>query len=515
MNTCKRREFIRALAAGAVAIGASRWGSAAEKSGGGPRPNILYIFTDDQSIRSVGCYDEAHKWVRTPNIDRLASDGVRFAYCYTGAWCMPARATALTGKLPHGIESLRMTGKYPGSTYDPKACPFWPATFRNAGYYTGIIGKWHTGSDTGHGRDWDYSAVWDHTRPRIYGGYYRNQKISFNGAKPEAVGGYSTDNYTQYAVNFINQRAAEKSKPWYLWLCYDAVHSPYNSAKRHAGDYKDAPQVAVPKDIYPPRPTKPGYMKNYGVWKRNAKGRPAKGPATLDVAVRRYNRAVRALDEGVGKVIASLKTTGQLDNTLVVFTSDQGFAWGQHGFAWKYAPYDANLRSPLIVRLPGRVARGKLCRHPVGGHDLIPTFFSIAGIDLPWKMHGRDISGLLKNPDMKWDHPVLLENTKYYYGKDTERTDRPGWGGVPWWIFLRQGRYKYIRTLVEGEIEELYDLQADPEELTNLAIDPKYKAVLVDYRARLIAELRRTGAKMADKLPKVGVTDAVASCQPF
>ncbi|MBL7221953.1 MAG: sulfatase-like hydrolase/transferase, partial [Phycisphaerae bacterium] len=197
MNTCKRREFIRTVAVGAVAIGASRWILAAEKNGGGSRPNILYIFTDDQSIRSVGCYDEAHKWVRTPNIDRLAADGVRFAYCYTGAWCMPARATALTGKLPHGIESMRMTGKYPGSTYDPQKCPFWPATFRKGGYYTGMIGKWHTGSDTGHGRDWDYSAVWDHTQPRIYGGYYKNQKISFNGARPEAVGGYSTDNYTK------------------------------------------------------------------------------------------------------------------------------------------------------------------------------------------------------------------------------------------------------------------------------------------------------------------------------
>jgi len=205
----------------------------------------------------------------------------------------------------------------------------------------------------------------------------------------------------------------------------------------------------------------------------------------------------------VGKVIAALKAAGQLDNTLVVFTSDQGYAWGQHGFAWKYAPYDANLRAPLIVRMPGRVARGKVCGHAVGGHDLIPTFFSIAGIDLPWKMHGRDISSLLKNPEMKWDHPVLMENTKWCYGKDTERQKRPDYEGVPWWIFLRQGRYKYIRTLVEGEIEELYDLQTDPAELTNLAIDPRRQAVLVDYRRRLIAELERTDAGMVDKLPGV------------
>ncbi len=301
------------------------------------------------------------------------------------------------------------------------------------------------------------------------------------------------------------KRAAEPEKPWYLWLCYDAVHSPYKSAGRHGDDYKDAPEVTVPKDVYPPRPTKPGYMKNYGVWKRNAAGRPAKGRMSLDQAVRQYNRAVRALDEGVGKVLDALKVAGQLDNTLVVFTSDQGFAWGQHGFAWKYAPYDANLRAPLIVRMSGSVAAGKVCRHAVGGQDLIPTFFSIAGIEPPWKMHGRDISGLLKNPDTEWDHPVLIENTKYYYGKDTDREDRPGWSGVPWWVFIRQGKYKYIRTLVKGEIEELYDLQADPEELTNLAIDPKYQSMLADYRKRLVAELKRTDAAMADSLPKVGL----------
>jgi len=502
MKVCKRREFIKTLAAGVVGVAASS-SFAADRKPKTARPNILYIFTDDQSIRSVGCYPEAHKWVRTPNIDRLAKDGVRFKYCYTGAWCMPARATALTGKLPHGIESMRMKGKYPGSTYDPKQCPFWPATFRKNGYHTGMIGKWHTGADTGHGRDWDYSAVWDHTQPKIYGGYYKGQKISFNGARPKAVGGYSTDNYTKYAVDFIKRRAAEPHKPWYLWLCYDAVHGPYNSAKRHSDDYKDAAEVPIPKDIYPPRPTKPDYMKNYGVWKRNSAGRPVMRGKSIDRIVRQYNRAVRALDEGVGKVVDALKTAGQLDNTLIVFTSDQGFAWGQHGFAWKYAPYDANLRSPLIVRMPGKVASGKVCDHAVGGQDLIPTFFAIAGIEIPWKMHGRDISSLLKNPDAGWSHPVLLENTKYYYGKDTDRKDRPGWSGVPWWVFIRQGKYKYIRTLVSGRNEELYDLHADPEELTNLAIDPKYRTLLADYRNRLIAELKRTDAAMVDNLPLV------------
>ncbi len=489
-----RRDFIRTVTgAAAVAARPLRAAPAAR------RPNILYIFTDDQSTRCVGCYDEAHDWVRTPHIDQLAAEGVRFTTCYSGAWCMPSRATALTGKLQHGIASMRMTGRYPGSTYDPDRCPFWPSVFRRHGYYTGMIGKWHTGADTGHGRDWDYSAVWDHTQPKIYGGYYRNQKISFNGADPVAVGGYSTDNYTRYAAQFITERAQHRDTPWYLWLCYDAVHSPYRAARRHKDDYRDTPPVSVPEDIFPPRPTKPRYMKDYGVWKKDKHG----NPAGLDAAVRRYNRAVRALDEGVGAVIAALRETGQLDNTLVVFTSDQGFAWGQHGFKWKYAPYDANLLAPLIVRRPGKRSAGTICRRPVGGQDLVPTFFAQAGIELPWEMHGRDITPLLEDPGRAWDHPVLMENTKYYYGSDTERADRPGWNGVPWWVFLRSGRHKYIRTLVANEIEELYDLENDPAELVNLALDARHRPLLVALRRRLIAELKRTGAGMADTLPAI------------
>ena len=505
--TIHRRRFLKAAGAGlAGALAPRSVLAAAPQRKAARRPNILYIFTDDQSLRSVGCYPEAHPWVRTPNIDALAADGLRFQTCYTGTWCMPSRATALTGKLPHGIETMRMTGSYPGGTYDPKRCPFWPSTFRKAGYFTGFIGKWHTGSDHGHGRDWDYSAVWDHTRPKLYGGYYRGQKISFNGGPPQAVKGYSTDNYTGYAAGFIEGRAKEKDRPWYLWLCYDAVHSPYTAAPRHTGDYKDTAAVPVPKDIYPPRPTKPTYMHKYGKWKPNAQGRPVSGKRTLTQHVRQYNRAVRALDEGIGKVVAALKRTGQLDNTMIVFTSDQGFAWGQHGFMWKYAPYDACLRAPLIVRWPGKVAAGKVCRRPVGGQDLIPTFFAAAGIKLPWKMHGRDLTPLLKNPDAPWDHPVLMENTKWYYGKDTERANLPGWGGVPCWVFLRQGRYKYIRTLVADEIEELYDLEADPEELVNLAVKAEHRDLLADFRRRTVDELKRTGAGMVKNLPKVRVS---------
>ncbi|MEM7012013.1 MAG: sulfatase-like hydrolase/transferase, partial [Verrucomicrobiota bacterium] len=123
------------------------------------RPNILFIFTDDQSHRTVSCYPEAWDFVHTPNIDALAEKGVRFSQAYTGTWCMASRATLLTGHHQTSIESMRMEGPYPGCVYDPEACPFWPRVFREKGYQTAHIGKWHTGTDTGFGRDWDYQIV--------------------------------------------------------------------------------------------------------------------------------------------------------------------------------------------------------------------------------------------------------------------------------------------------------------------------------------------------------------------
>jgi arylsulfatase A-like enzyme len=229
---------------------------------------------------------------------------------------------------------------------------------------------------------------------------------------------------------------------------------------------------------------------------------------TLTDWVRQYNQCVLAIDEGVGRVMKALDETGQRENTLVVFTSDQGFAWGQHGFRHKLAPYDATIRSPLIVSRPGTLPEGKVCPHPVAGVDLVPTFFRQAGIELPWTMHGHDLTPLLEDPRADWPHPTLTILTNDRYGSDTD--DIPETfaeqqnGGVPWWVSLRQGRYKYIRTLLPGEVEELYDLKADPEELENLALKPMHADRLAAMRRATVAELKRTGAALVNDLPPVG-----------
>lgn len=494
------------------------WAEAVEPDGS--RPNILFIYTDDQSYKSVSCYPEAWDWCKTPNIDSLAKTGVRFTHAYIGTWCMPSRATMLTGHLQFGVESMRMEGQYPRSKYDPNKCPFWPSVFRKNGYVTAQIGKWHTGIDNGFGRDWDYQRVWNRPAfPKNSGSYFYNQLIQTNGPKGEKVDGYSTDNYTKWAVEFIEGKHRDAKKPWYLWVCYDAVHGPFLPAERHTRMYPGV-KVPVPEDIYPPRPEKPKYADEWQEWVRGPNGEPVlKGKEqrtvttqmlhgnTLNDWVRQYNQAVYGIDEGVGRIMAALEKSGQAKNTLIVFTADQGFAWGEHGFRRKLAPYDGTIRSPLIINWPGHTAQGAVCKHPVSGASIAPTFFKAAGFDLPWKMHGPELTPLLRKPERKWNHPVVTVFTGDSYGSNTDEipTDpkKLSLAGVPWWASLVDGKYKYIRTLVKGEPEELYDLKNDPEELTNLAKNHNFRDRVLKMRADLIKELQKRDAGFAERMPDV------------
>src|SRR5262249_35157778 len=151
--------------------------------------------------------------------------------------------------------------------------------------------------------------------------------------------------------------------------------------------------------------------------------------------------------EGVGALMAALKDTGQLENTLVVFTADQGFGMGEHGFRSKLAPYDATYRSPLIISLPGTLPQGRVSPRCVTGADLVVTFFSMAGLELPWAMRGRDLTPLLKAPDGPWEHPAFYEYTGDQFGADVSRivTSAPQdaiYHDIPWYVALRHERWK-------------------------------------------------------------------------
>jgi arylsulfatase A-like enzyme len=474
------------------------------------RPNILFIFADDQSYKTVGCYPESWPWVRTPNIDALAKSGVRFHAAYLGSWCMPSRASLLTGRHPHAIQSMTMEGVYPGSSYDPAQCPFWPAQLRKHGYTTAQIGKWHTGTDAGWGRDWDYQAVWNRPKhPDNAGAYYESQIVAINGVEKE-IPGYPADNYTDWACEFIHGANRDKEKPWYLWLCHGSVHGPSKPAARHKGMYSKA-EVPLPADILPPREGKPAYLDKTQAWaKDKTTGEIVAGKSgekfgdesgkrrmTYENFVRQVNECVPAVDESVGRVIAALRESGQYENTLVIYSADQGFAMGEHGGRSKLAPYDAHYRSPLIVAMPSRFPQGRVCQTPVNAPDLVATFLAMTGLQPPWDMHGRDITPLLEQPDREWPHPCLYTHTGQKYGSDVATTVRnnpqdAAHGGVPFYAAVVSGQKKLIRYLADGT-EELYDLKADPEELHNLAADDAQWPAMEKLRAQLTEELGRTG----------------------
>ena len=244
--------------------------------------------------------------------------------------------------------------------------------------------------------------------------------IEFDGEAPVNVEGYTTDVYTDWAVDFIKGSKRDPEKPWYLWLCYGAVHAPFTPAERHLDDYADATTPRI-KDVYAPRSGKPKYANQMAFWEPGDNGEPVEKARLGKVPVgmqdlpgrplkdwiRQYQQGVLAIDEGVGRLLEALKESGQDENTLIVFTSDQGFAWGQHGMKSKVAPYFATIAAPLVFRLPksmaeGNRSRGTVVSEPVTAVDIPATLFSMAGLKQPWKMHGYDLSPLLEDPDSPW-----------------------------------------------------------------------------------------------------------------
>ena len=479
---------------------------------GARRPNILFIFADDQPDRVISCYENAYPFARTPNIDRLAKEGVRFRECHTGSWCQPSRTSFLTGRLQHAVQSVAIT-TYPEASYDPAVDRFFPSVFRARGYWTGMIGKWHLGPDVGHGREWDWSVIWDRCGKANSFAYYENQLVRVQGKPNEPLGGYSTDRYTELAETFLKE--SPRDKPWFLWLCYGAVHGPTTPADRHKGIYQDE-KVPVPADIFGPRPDAPTHFREIDDWKPGPDGVPVlKKGRPLDKMVQQYQECTLAVDEAVGRLMSLLEKSGQLSNTVVVYVADQGFALGQHGLTAKQQPYHANIGAPCIVRFPARFPQGAVVNDPVTSADFAVTFHRLAGIEPAWKMHGRDLTPVLEAPGRNHlDHSLVLTSTSQDYGKaaveqaardSKDFTPKAGNGGN--WLMLHDGQFKYIRRICKTGEEELFDTRNDPDESHNLAAKPEHRASLLRLRQQLDQEMR-------SRLDGQALMDAIAIATP-
>ena len=491
----RRRAFVRS--AGLAALGFPFVARAWPARPSGRRPNILFIMADDHASRAVGCYGSGLN--RTPGIDRIAREGVRFDRCFcTNGICAPSRAAILTGKHSH-INGLRDNSV----AFDGRQ-PTFAKLLRDAGYETALVGKWHLKSDpTGFNR---WTILPDQ-------GDYYNPDFIEKGVRTRCAG-YVTDILTDLAVEFLDARKAG-DKPFLLMLQHKAPHRNWQPAERHLSlydgvafpepptlfdDYATRSRAAFEQEMTirdhmtlesdlklgpPPGRLDPAQRE---VWERAygpkraafERARP-EGDALVRWKYRRYLQdylgCIASVDEGVGRVLEALDRTGLAGDTLVVYTSDQGFFLGEHGWFDKRFMYEEALRMPLLMRWPGRIRPGSISGEMLTNIDFAPTFLDVAGLGKPADMQGRSfLPVLLGRAVAGWPESCYY----HYYEFPAVHMAKRHYG-------IRTKRHKLIHFYDDIDAWELYDLEKDPQELRNVFADPSYAGV----RRSLEAELRR------------------------
>ena len=476
-----------------------------EASSAPSRPNVLFIYMDDHAAQTIGAYGS--RFGPTPNIDSLAADGLLFrnAFC-TNSICAPARAVVLTGKHSHvnGVPDNR-------STFDGAQETF-PKALQAAGYRTAMIGKWHLRS-TPTGFD-HYEVL------RGQGPYYNPLLLTPDGQQRHR--GYTTEVITDRALAFLEEAAASE-QPWLLMYQHKAPHRNWQPGPSEVGLFDDVtfPEPPTLFDDYATR--NPGCAtqemsiathlrdeydlklapppgldeEQLTTWKaaydpRNAAFRA--DPPTGDERTRwnyqrytkDYMRCILGVDRQVGRVLEALERLELSDDTLVIYTSDQGFYLGEHGWYDKRWMYEESLRFPLIARWPGVIEPGTESEELVANLDFAATFLELAGVPEAMTTQGRSLVPLLEG-----EAPNDWREDLYY------RYYEVGEHAVPPHFGLRTATHKLIEFPDSG-FTELFDLQADPHEVQNLAGDPAQAELL----GRLQARVRARAAELGDALPE-------------
>ena len=461
-----------------------------------PRPNILLVFTDDHAAQAVGAYGSTIN--ETPNIDRLAREGMLFANAFvTNSICAPSRATVLTGQYGHlnGVPTNRDSIHSTAITF--------PGLLRDAGYQTAIIGKWHLkASPTG----FDHFEVL-----RGQGPYYN--PVLYGPTDSVQYEGYTTDIITDRALQWLEEDRSD-TRPFLLMYQHKAPHREWAPGPDHLDAFtdRDIPEPSTLFDDWTGRTTaaRTQEMSIAGdMTERDLKLVPppnltesqlatwtaAYSPRNAAFAeadlqgddlvrwkyqryIKDYLRAIASVDDNLGRILNYLEENDLVENTVVVYTSDQGFFLGEHGWFDKRWMYEESLRTPLIVRWPAQVAPESVSAELVQNLDLAETFLDVAGVPIPDAMQGRSLLPLLRGeaPD-DWRDAIYYQYFEY-----------PGWHMVRRHYGIRTHRYKLIH-YYEIEEWELFDLEADPDELRSVYEDPGYGDIREQLRNRLY-ELR-------------------------
>jgi len=498
----KRREFVKSVGLASLAIPLGRCSPSAQKAV--RPPNIVFIMADDHAAQAIGCYGS--RLNQTPHIDRLAREGVRFDNCFcTNGICAPSRAGILTGKYSH------LNGVRDNSVAFDGTQETFSKVLQAAGYETALLGKWHLKSDPTGFNYWNILPG--------QGEYYNPELIEMG--RLERRSGYVTDILTDLAVGFLEARK-DSPRPFLLMLHHKAPHRNWQPAERHMALY-DKVQFPEPPTLFDdyatrsraaaeqemtirddmtlesdlklgPAPDglndaqKKAWEAAFGPKREAFQKAGLSGNALVRWKYQRYLQdylgCVAAVDESMGRVIDALDRSGLAGNTLVVYTSDQGFFLGEHGWFDKRFMYEEALRMPLVMRLPGRIPPGSVNKDMVTNLDLGPTFLDCAGLQMPASMQGKSFLPLLLGRTVGgWSKSIYY----HYYEYPADHMVKRHYG-------VRTGRYKLIHFYHDIDAWELYDLEKDPRELLNIYDDPAYAGV----RRELEEELARLQKKYGD-----------------
>lgn len=482
------------------------------------RPNIIFIMSDDHAYQAISAYSDL--LMRTPNIDRIAEEGMLFTNaCVTNSICAPSRAVILTGK--HCHINGKIDNHFP---FDTTQITF-PQLFQQAGYQTAMFGKLHFGNNP--------KGIDEFKILPGQGAYYNPDFITNEGNI--RVEGYTTDIITDMTLDWMQNRR-EPDKPFLLFYLHKAPHREWQPAERHFREYvgRTFPEPATLFDDYEGRGTAakeaemnilrhmnwagdsklyPEVMEELGIepasnWDKRAFtnhydrmtevqraawdevyrpmneefARMYPSMDSADMMRWRYQRymqdylaSIAAVDEGVGQVLEYLEQAGLDENTLVVYTSDQGFYLGEHGWFDKRFIYDESFKTPLLVRWPGVVEAGSRSDEMVQNLDFAQTFLEAAGIDAPGDMQGESLVPLLRGETGRWTRDAVYY---HYYEYPSVHMVKRHYG-----IVTRE--YKLAHFYYDVDEWELYDRMKDPMELNNVYDDPDYAGVVADLKDRL------------------------------
>jgi arylsulfatase A-like enzyme len=493
----------RAVATGCAVLLSLAWSLADAGAAQAQRPNILYIMSDDHAAHALSCYGSRVN--QTPHLDRLAAEGVRFERCFvTNSICTPSRATILTGQYSHR-NGVPVFNRFDGSQ------PTVAKHLRNAGYWTGMIGKWHLGSEpTGFDR-WTILPG--------QGDYFDPEFIEPAGRR--RIPGYVTDIITDLSIEFLEQRPADK--PFFLMCHHKAPHRDWQPDERHRAQFagRNIPEPETLDDDYstrsdalrenrqtvahdltrgdlklvPPAGLSPAERRQWLQVKPDSVQLEVDGQTkTLEgreLARWKYQRymqdylaCVQSVDDNVGRLVDWLDRHGLRENTLVVYTSDQGFFLGDHGLYDKRLMYEPSLRMPLLMRWPAAIPAGVVQEALAINADFAPTFMELAGVPVSEEVQGRSLVPLLEGRrPADWRTSVYY---RYYHDPGHHNT-RAHYG-------VRTETHKLIYFWTKDQWE-LYDLVHDPQELRNLYDAPSQQETV----ARLKAELERLRRELGDE----------------